>query len=170
MRRGRFVETSQLLDSQASSHTALNHRALLADALQRIGQNKRAESLCIDAIRNAKQSSPTFPLSHFVLGNIQRERGHLTEAIQHFQRCIDSQLAGSELVCWGELRLAATVAEMDGTAAAMARLPNVHAAIAECGDVRPFIAFHLWLAELESLGGRLLDTTPPSRQGRIPAG
>lgn len=163
MRRGRFIEASQLLDHQTSTFDISyrpDQRAVLADALQRIGQNDRAELLCQELLKKKPLDSPALPLTHFVLGNVQRERGYLANAAQHYQQCIDSRLAASELVCWGELRLAATIAEMDGTSAALARLPNVRAAIAECGDVRPFIAFHIWLAELESLNGLL----PSARQ------
>ncbi len=75
MRRGRFAEVIQLLESHSAKGCSLHCRVLLADALQRVGQNDRAAELCNGVIRTTKPTPALLPHSHFVLGNIQRDRG-----------------------------------------------------------------------------------------------
>jgi len=159
IRAGRFSEAVTLLDRSAKGPDAprrgtLVSEALLADALQRIGHNDRAESIASRHLHITSEGSES-GRCHFVLGNVCRERGHLAKAIEHFQMSAAGAGSDSELGCWAQLRLIAAVAELSGIQAALGRLGDVRRTLARFGDTRPFVALHLWLAEIETTRGCL---------------
>src|SRR5688572_1065446 len=99
IRCGRFYEAAAVLQKREQTNNRPSTRtdpltmALLADALQRIGQNDRAEAI---AKRTLQTESCTVHVSarcHFVLGNVQRDRGNPAKAIEHLQ--IASTATGS---------------------------------------------------------------------------
>ena len=129
-----------------------NADALLADVLQRTGQNAAAEEIAVRHLRGLSQSSQVYARYHFVLGNVQRERGHISDGINHLQIAAGSS-ADLELACWSQLRLIGAVAEVSGIRTAIARLEEVKRTLSRFGDARPFAALHLWLVEAESTRG-----------------
>ncbi len=160
MRSGRFFDAvATLEDARARRRVAqrsdLLEQAVLADALQRVGRNEHAQEIALRNLQSVKQSPHLAARYHFVLGNIDRERGHVTTAIEHLQMA--ANLAGSdlELACWSQLRLMLFIAELNGPQTALARLDEVKRALTRFGDARPFAALHLWLVEAESICGNL---------------
>ena len=156
IRTGRYAEAVTTLD-----HVPLKARcrdglgeALLADALQRIGQNVRAEEIALRQLRGLTQSSPLYARYHFVLGNVQRDRGNTATAINHLQIAAGST-NDLELACWTQLRLVGAIAEVSGVRTAIARLDEIKRTLTRFGDARPFVALHLWLVEAESTRGNL---------------
>src|SRR5262245_36624106 len=126
MRNGRFLDATAALEKartlgRGAGRPDLYQEALLADALQRIGRNEQAQEIAIRNLHRAKQPELTARY-HFVLGNINRERGYVSKGIEHLQ--IAATLAGSdlELACWSQLRLMLFIGELNGLHAALARL------------------------------------------------
>jgi DNA-binding NtrC family response regulator/tetratricopeptide (TPR) repeat protein len=155
VRGGRFSEAVELLDRHPARHINRVNEALLADALQRTGQNDRAESIASRMLQANPRSADASGRCHFVLGNVYRERGTLAKAIEHFQMSTALAVPDFELACWAQLRLIAAVAELSGIEAAMCRMGELRSAMARLGDPRPFAALHLWLAEMETTRGHL---------------
>jgi DNA-binding NtrC family response regulator/tetratricopeptide (TPR) repeat protein len=127
---------------------------LLADALQRIGHNSAAEEIALRHLRNLSNSSPLYAHYHFILANVQRDRGHTSNAINHLQIASASS-SDLELACWVQLRLVGAIAEASGVRTAIARLDDVKRTLIRFGNARPFAALHLWLVEAESTRGNL---------------
>src|SRR5262245_21802496 len=110
MRSGRFLDAAALLEQshglrKSDRRADLLADAVFADALQRTGRNDRAHEIALQALSKVKESPSLAARFHFVLGNINRERGSTPRAIEHFQMA--SSMAGSdlELACWSQLRL-----------------------------------------------------------------
>ena len=91
----------------------------------------------------------------FILGNAARERGDIQQAIRSFQAAERLVEADLELLCWVQLRLMTTLADLAGSPTVMGRLVELKRTLARCGDARPFAALHLWIAETESNRGSL---------------
>jgi tetratricopeptide (TPR) repeat protein len=128
--------------------------ALLADVLQRVGQNRPAEEIALRNLRRLSQSSPLYARYHFVLGNVERDRGNTATAINHLQ--IAAGFSDDlELSCWTQLRLIGAIAEVSGVLTAIARLDEIRRTLTRLGDARPFATLHLWLVEAESTRGNL---------------
>ena len=151
IRTGRFLDAATILRRVPTSVRRLNGLAdaLLADVLQRIGQNLPAEEVALRQLRGLASSSPLYSRYHFVLGNVQRERGNTSDAVSHLQLAAGFA-TDLELTCWSQLRLVAAIAEANGVRTAIARLDEVKRTLARFGDSRPFAALHLWLVEAES--------------------
>ena len=156
IRTGRFLEAATTLQRVPTKVRRLNGLAdaLLADVLQRIGQNVPAEEVALRQLRGLPSSSPLYSRYHFVLGNVQRERGNTSDAVGHLQLAAGFA-TDLELTCWSQLRLVAAIAEASGVRTAIARLDEVKRTLARFGDSRPFAALHLWLVEAESTRGNL---------------
>lgn len=160
MNRGRFLEVVTILrprsfpPSSSAGSTQLR-QCLLADALQRTGDNREAESLASEHLKLLTNSPPLAARCHFVLGNVLRERGDARSAIGHFQ--IAEKMANDdvELSCWVQLRLMAAIGDLAGNQIAIARLGGVKRVLTRFGDPRPFAALHLWISEAESTQGNL---------------
>jgi DNA-binding NtrC family response regulator/tetratricopeptide (TPR) repeat protein len=128
--------------------------ALLADVLQRVGQNLPAEEIALRHLRRLTQTSPLYARYHFILGNIERDRGNTISAINHLQ--IAAGFSNDlELACWTQLRLIGAIAEVSGVRTAIARLDETKRTLTRFGDARPFAALHIWLVEAESTRGNL---------------
>ncbi len=160
MRSGRFSEAVTVLEQartlQGASHRPdLLEQVVLADALQRIGRNEQAQEIALGNLPKVRHSPELAARYHFVLGNVSRERGFATRAIEHLQMA--ASLAGSdlELACWSQLRLMLVISEHSGPLTALARLDDVKRSLTRFGDARPFAALHLWLVEAESTRGNL---------------
>ena len=155
-RRGRYAEaaaTLQRVPIKVRSRDGLGD-ALLADVLQRVGQNLPAEEIALRHLRGLTQTSPLYARYHFVLGNIERDRGNTATAIHHLQIAAGSS-NDLELACWTQLRLIGAIAEVSGVRTAIARLDEIKRTLTRFGDARPFAALHLWLVEAESTRGNL---------------
>jgi DNA-binding NtrC family response regulator/tetratricopeptide (TPR) repeat protein len=159
IRRGRFLETvtvlkqiSDGLDSPKSVPTEA--LVLLADALQRVGQNDKAELIASKGVSKGMQSPSISARFHLVLGNVLRERGKIAKAVEHFQIAV-SACTDHEVACWAQLRLMRTIAELNGPEAAMARLDQVKRTLTRFGDARPFAALHLWFVQIDAMRGDL---------------
>ena len=160
MRSGRFSDAALLLEHNQNVRKSdrrpdLLADAVFADALQRIGRNERAHEIALQNLSKVKHAPALAARYHFVLGNINRERGYTTRALEHFQMA--ASMAGSdlELACWSQLRLMLVIAERSGTQTALARLDDVKRSLARFGDARAFATLHLWLVEAESTRGDL---------------
>jgi len=160
MRNGRFLKALSLLENYVRTSRSDRTRdflaeAILADALQRNGSNQRAQDIAVRNLPRVKACPQLAARYHFVLGNIDRERGRNGEAISHFRLAVD--LAGSdlELACWSHLRLIRAIAEFSGTPAAFTHLDEVKRCLARFGDARAFATLHLWFVEAESTRGNL---------------
>jgi len=155
IRTGRYLEAARLLRVlvTARGRDPLV-RALLADVLQRVGHNAQAQEMASEYLRDIPKNSQAFARFHFVLGNVDRDRGNLGDAIGHLQISAGSTL-DPELACWSQLRLVSLVAETSGIRIAIARLDDVKRTLVRYGDARPFVALHLWLVEAESTRGNL---------------
>src|SRR5688500_13929212 len=86
LRRGRFVEMINALQRHAKdlrSHRKTDSlvEALLADALQRTGCNKDAELTAARSLQKIVSTDVGARL-HFVLGNVTRERGEISKAVE----------------------------------------------------------------------------------------
>src|SRR5688500_17207676 len=87
IRSGRFYEAAAALQKREHTHTRPSSKSdpltmsLLADALQRIGQNDRAEAIAKRTLQVASCSVNVSARCHFVLGNVQRDRGNTAKAI-----------------------------------------------------------------------------------------
>jgi DNA-binding NtrC family response regulator/tetratricopeptide (TPR) repeat protein len=160
VRRGRFREALSSL--RAIGMPVLDpayalHQVLLADVLQRMGDNDRAEQ-----IANRIKTSPGIADSvlarcHVVLGSVSRERGDTTGAVLQLQRAATIADRGTdrELACWARLRLVATIADQTSTDNAIGQLPDVRRYVVQLGDPFSMAALHFWVAELESKRGLL---------------
>jgi DNA-binding NtrC family response regulator/tetratricopeptide (TPR) repeat protein len=156
LRRGRFAEIVTVL--QQSHHKPSKDPlllAILADALQRVGQNDGAESIARSNMRRSDERLDLSARFHFVLGNVLRERGDIANATQHFQTAATLSTSNPELSCWVHLRLLAAVAEMSGWPTAIARVDEVKRILTRYGDPRPFAALHLWHVETDTMAGAL---------------
>ena len=157
IRAGRFSEAVATLEYPSTRggprQTPMLALPLLADALQRTGNNDRAETIASSALNSGSRNPEVSARYHFVLGNVHRERGDLAKAIEHLQISGTFSSPDLELACWAQLRLMTTVAELRGIQVALGRLDGVRRTLARCGDARPFAALHLWLAEMESTRG-----------------
>ena len=156
VRAGHFSKALALLEqrTQAVRKNEPLTLALLADTLQRVGQNDRAEELASRALKTRNSAPPVAALCHFALGNVHRDRGNTAQAMEHLQAATLLS-PDPELSCWTQLRLMAVIAELSGPQTAMARLDEVKRALVKFGDARPFAALHLWLVEVESMRGNL---------------
>src|SRR5262245_50379627 len=106
LRRGRFTETATILTKLSERVPASRKRdslaqVLLADSLQRIGQNSDAETI---ASRNLRTTSAYSARCHFVLANALRARGDLPKAIEHLQIAVASASTDHDTACWAQLR------------------------------------------------------------------
>lgn len=161
IRLGRFSDAVAVLQqrTQPNGHTYRRTDPLalsvLADALQRVGQNDRAEVIATRTLQSPNYPPQVGARCHFVLGNVYRDRGSTQKAIEHLQIATTSTGSDLELSCWSHLRLMIVLAELSGTQTAMARIDEVKRALTRFGDARPFAALHLWLVEIESIRGNL---------------
>lgn len=157
VRRGRFAEARAALhkvDCSSQQKYFPYYQALLSDVLQRTGSNNEAESMASQFLK----SSPKTEVSgrfHYVLGNVYRERGQLARAVSEFQAAAQLSETDLELFCWVQLRLMCSIGDIAGTQTAMARMGATRDALVRFGDKRPFSALHLWIAESETVRGRL---------------
>ena len=155
IRTGRYLEAVRALRTLVTARGRDPFiRALLADVLQRVGHNSQAQEMASEHLRDSPKTSQAFTRFHFVLGNVERDRGNLCEAIGHLQISAGSTL-DLELACWSQLRLVSLVAETSGVRTAIARLDDAKRTLVRYGDARPFVALHLWLVEAESTRGNL---------------
>jgi DNA-binding NtrC family response regulator/tetratricopeptide (TPR) repeat protein len=161
IRSGRFLEAVAAIESGTQPNggggraTDVLSLALLADALQRIGENDRAELLASRIIQAGRSEPSVNARCHFTLGNVFRDRGDTTKAIEHLQIATSLSAADAELSCWSQLRLMVVLSELSGPQIAMARLDEVKRSLTSYGDARPFAALHLWLVEIEGMRGNL---------------
>ena len=161
IRSGRFLEAVGVLERRTQSNGRTAHApdvltmSVLADALQRIGKNDRAEAIAERTLHADRPMLSASARCHFALGNVYRDRGDTAKAIEHLQ--IAASLGGSdtELSCWSHLRLMVVLSESSGAQTAMARLNDVKRILTKYGDARPFAALHLWLVEIEGMRGNL---------------
>ena len=156
VRTGQFSEALVVLQQrpQVIQRNEPFTLALLADTLQRVGQNDQAEDIACRVLKPGNLAPQVLARCHFALGNVHRDRGDTARAIEHLQAAT-VRSSDLELSCWTQLRLMAVIAELSGTQAAMARLDEVKRALTKFGDARPFAALHLWLVEIESMRGNL---------------
>ena len=159
VRSGRFSEAVKVLDAlQTGRVTCGNNplaQAVLADALQRTGENLRAQRIASTNVEVTSLSADVRARCYFVLGNVCRESGDPAGAIAHFEAAVNSNASDLELCCWAHLRLMMSVAEFEGVQTAFARLPTVRRTLTRFGDPRPFAVLHLWMVEIESTRGDL---------------
>jgi DNA-binding NtrC family response regulator/tetratricopeptide (TPR) repeat protein len=158
IKRGRFSEAAKQLRSQAETTPQprrLFANALLADVLQRIGDNRKAADLVTESLPLAASFPEIASILHFVLGNVFRERSELTQAIEQFQTAITLSPTEAEHTGWMQLRLMAAVSEFRGWEAAIARLDDVRRTVSKSGDARLLAALHLWFVEVETSRGDL---------------
>jgi DNA-binding NtrC family response regulator/tetratricopeptide (TPR) repeat protein len=159
MRRGRFSDVVSALQPFARTPRDLHFSALaesvLADALQRIGENQRAESMSFRTLQKEVLTPESKARYHFVLGNIHRDRGDNTKAVEQFQKALAVGSCDAELSCWAKLRLLIAIGHVTGAHTALARLDEVKRAFTRLGDGRLFAALHLWLAEVDTIDGDL---------------
>src|SRR5688572_24067222 len=156
IRTGRFSEaagTLQHIPTRIRNRDGLGD-ALLADVLQRIGQNVAAEDIATRQLRGLEKSSHLYARCHFVLGNVERDRGNTSDAVNHLRLSVTA-CEDPELACWCQLRLISAIAEVSGIRTATARLDEIKRTLTRFGDPRPFVALHLWLVEAESTRGNL---------------
>jgi len=159
MRSGRFSDAAVLLDRAHNRHhdrrPDLLAQAVLADALQRVGSNDRAQEIAHRYLQKVREIPQVAARYHLVLGNVNRERGYVDRAVEHFQ--IAASLAGAdvELACWSQLRLMLVIGEHSGISAALARMDEVKRSLARLGDARAFATLHLWMVEVESTRGNI---------------
>jgi DNA-binding NtrC family response regulator/tetratricopeptide (TPR) repeat protein len=160
IRHGRFSKAVSSL-KRLSSMLASGNRsvptveALLADALQRVGENATAEGIATRHLQRLPIVSPFRARFLFVKGNILRERGELAKAIEYLQNAVTLGAGDHELSCWAQLRLIAAISELRGWPAASLRMEEVKHTLTRLGDPRPFAALHLWLVETEAMRGDL---------------
>ena len=156
LRRGRFTETAATLkrfsQGSHSQRKDLLVQALLADALERTGQNEDAEIIASRGLQKVSEHGARF---HLVLGNVLRARGEIGKAIKHLQIAVAMAISDQEMSCWAQLRLMTAIGELRGREAAMARLEEVKRTLAKYGDARPFAALHLWFVETDTMRGDL---------------
>ena len=156
IRSGRYLGAIKALQQRPPASRRFDSlgEALLADMLQRVGQNRAAEDIALRHLRSTSQSSPLYARYQYVLGNVSRDRGNMARALEHFQIAANLSV-DDELAAWSELRLITAIGETSGTRVAMARLDDVRRILTRCGDPRPFAALHLWLVEAESTIGNI---------------
>src|SRR5215216_6788620 len=130
IRSGYFSDAVATLQRPEMSRHLASHAdplalAVLADALQRIGENDRAEAIAVRTLQTSSHPAQVNARCHFVLGNINRDRGITPRSIEHLQ--IAATLVGPdlELSAWIHLRLIVVLAELSGPQTAMARLDEV---------------------------------------------
>lgn len=156
LKSGRYLDAIRTIEDRSRG----SHRptgviaALLADALQRVGNNALAEDIATRLLRASRHDAHLSARCHFILGNAHKERGNFPKAIEHLHVATNYQ-QDLDLVAWSSLRLIGTIAEASGYRAAFARLDDVKRSLTKCGDARPFVALHLWLVEAESTNGDL---------------
>src|SRR5687767_842174 len=56
--------------------------ALLADTLQRVGQNDRAEEIALRVLKPGNVAPQVVARCHFALGNVHRDRGDTADAME----------------------------------------------------------------------------------------
>jgi DNA-binding NtrC family response regulator/tetratricopeptide (TPR) repeat protein len=156
VRMGQFSDALVALEqrTQAIRKNEPLTLALLADTLQRVGQNDRAEEIALRVLKPRNAAPQVVARCHFALGNVHRDRGDTPAAMEHLQAATLNN-SDIELSCWAQLRLMAVIAELSGAQTAMARLDEVKRALTKFGDGRPFAALHLWMVEVESMRGNL---------------
>src|SRR5262245_43986346 len=116
IRSGRYLGAIKALQQRPLGPRRLDSvgTALLADMLQRVGQNRAAEEIAVKHLHSTSQSSPSYARYQYVLGNVNRDRGNFAKAVEHFQ--IGANLSGDvELAAWCELRLVTAIGESSGT-------------------------------------------------------
>jgi DNA-binding NtrC family response regulator/tetratricopeptide (TPR) repeat protein len=155
MRRGRFAEALEVLQTPSPASAVASSSPWLADLLQRTGNNQEAKRIALQALKSAPSDDGSISRCYWVLGNVARELGNASGALHNFQMAAKHADNKSELSCWIQLRLMSTVANIGGSHSAMARLADVRRSLTRFGDARPFAALHLWLAEIDTRGGRL---------------
>ena len=113
MKVGRFIDVVKTLQNEHISRDAIFSlkQSLLADALQRTGQNNHAEQIATRYLQISSTTAQVGARCHFVLGNVLRERGNITGAITHFQKSSSITEDDPELACWAQLRLMAAIGE-----------------------------------------------------------
>ena len=159
IRSGRFLAAVKTLEETRHSglirDKTLIAKSILADALQRTGQNERAQRIASNNLCASSLSPALRARCHFVLGNVCRESGDTARAIDHFQVPANCDTSDLELCCWAQLRLMISVADLKGIQTALARLDGVRRTLARFGDPRPFAVLHLWMVEIECTRGNL---------------
>lgn len=151
-KRGRFSEALEnLLRLPVSLKEPAYpvHQLLIADALQRTGQNEEAKSIVARLLENPDASPGVLARGHLIFGNIAKDRGDSSRATEHFRRASThaDSAKDAELACWAQLRLMAATADLAGAPAGMALLSETKRCLTRFGEIRPFIALHLWIAE-----------------------
>ena len=158
IRRGRFLEAAEQLRSYTREPHSQQQRlfadAVLADVLQRIGDNQAAIDLATELLPSASSFPEVASILRFSLGNVLRERGDLAHALEQFQTAITLSVH-AETLGWMQLRLVATIGEFRGWEAAATRLDEVRRTIAKSGNSRLLSALHLWFVEVETSRGDL---------------
>src|SRR4030095_8234890 len=155
MRRGRYVEALEKLQRVSPQHP--QNQSLLADLLQRTGNNRQAESIALQGLKHSRDKSDVAARFHFVLGNVLREKGQLKQAAERYLASEKAVSADIELLCWIQLRLVPAVSEPNGNEAATSRVADLKRTLARSGEARPFAAFHLWIVEGECTRGNIAE-------------
>jgi DNA-binding NtrC family response regulator/tetratricopeptide (TPR) repeat protein len=161
IRAGRFSEAVPVLQNRTTNHGQSLRKshplslAVLADALQRVGENDRAEEIASGVLKTGSSDSQVKARCYFALGNVHRDRGNTTQAIEHLQIAASTASSDLELSCWTQLRLMVVVSELSGAPTAMGRIDEVRRTLTRFGDARPFAGLHLWLVEVECMHGNL---------------
>lgn len=159
-KRGRFAEAlANLRRLQISSKepTYSTYQLLIADSFQRTGQNEEAKNIVKRLLESPNASEVVLARSHLILGNVAKDRGESSLATDHFRRALAraDSAKDAELVCWAQLRLMASTADLGGVSAGMTLLSETKRCLTRFGELRPFIALHLWIVEAESKNGFL---------------
>src|SRR5687768_12697269 len=107
IRSGRFSEALPVLQDRTSSSGQTRKPdpftlGLLADALQRVGHNDRAEHIACRTLQINGCASHVSARCHFVLGNLHRDRGNTAKAIEHLQIATTLTNSDLELSCWAQ--------------------------------------------------------------------
>ncbi len=155
LRLGRFADALSSIDASSPIHADPSRSALVADLLQRTGDNQRSHQIAKEILKHNPKTGDAASRSLFVIGNVLRDRGELTAAISSFQAALKSVGEDAELACWIQLRILAAISDLAGPETAATRVGEVKRRLTKLGDPRPFCALHLWHAEADTTRGRL---------------
>ena len=170
VRAGRFGVALTTLERLAvTPNIRLSVDVLHAELLERTGRHSQSKAIAERLLKNQNMTPGYRSSCESVLALIEAEwDGEAGKALEHMQRALLLAENSKDLrrICWCQLRLVITLADISGHQAVAPLLAAVRTNAIKLGDSIVSAALHIFLGEMEARRGLIRNAVRHTRLGQ----